>query len=720
MSSAQKGVVDTAKQEEAIKKALFEDASKKDGQMEEATDLSMFVRTSTGDIVLWDKEKIISALIKETGISRELANIIGIEVEKQIRSMKIKTITAPLIRELVDVKLLEWGLEDARRAHTRLGVPVYDVRKIIFHKNRENANTPHNPEATNLTLAENIKREFALLNVFSQKISDAHMRGDIHLHDLGYVDRPYCSGQSPEYVKKYGLDLPDSSSMSRPAEDPETLISQLVKFSVALHGHFAGAVGWDAINVFLAPFVEGYGYGHLKKLAKTLISEFAELAVARGGQGLFSDLNIYYEVPKHFMGVQAIGREGKYTGKTYGEYIRQSQDFAKAMFEVYAEGDGVGRPYFFPKPLVHITDSFFKTEGHEEFLNLICDVAAEKGNTYFVFDRGETAKISECCRLSFKLEYSDLEDAKNPWRMRYSAIQNITLNLPRVAYLAGRSDQKLFEELEKFLCLAAEGHKQKRAFIELLLKEGKRGPLSLLAEVRDGEPYLRLRRVTHLIGMVGLNEMVQYHTGKELHEDGPALKLALKVISFMRLKCEELSEKYDLKFVLEQTPAESTAYRFAKLDIEHFPEASKQVLKGNLGTGEIYYTNSTYFNVSVPMNPIERVQREGLFHPLIDAGALTHVWLGEARPSSQSIANFVKKSFTETQNSQIAFSPEFTTCTDCGRTSRGLFERCPHCTSENIEGITRITGYFSRIPGWNKGKLGELKERNRNPSNFTK
>ena len=57
-----------------------------------------------------------------------------------------------------------------------------------------------------------------------------------------------------------------------------------------------------------------------------------------------------------------------------------------------------------------------------------------KGNTYFVFDRGETAKISECCRLSFKLDEFDLLDAKEPWRMRYCALQNVSLNLPRIAY----------------------------------------------------------------------------------------------------------------------------------------------------------------------------------------------------------------------------------------------------------------------------------------------
>jgi ribonucleoside-triphosphate reductase len=166
-----------------------------------------------------------------------------------------------------------------------------------------------------------------------------------------------------------------------------------------------------------------------------------------------------------------------------------------------------------------------------------------------------------------------------------------------------------------------------------------------------------------------------------------------------------------MHFVLEQTPAESTSYRFAKLDMEHYGNDTQAVLKGNRGTGEVYYTNSTYFNVSHKMNPLDRVEREGIFHPLIDAGALTHIWLGESKPSAASIANFVVKTFRNTQNTQIAFSPEFTSCNDCGRISRGLFERCQTCSSENIEGITRITGYFSKISSWNKGKIGELKDR---------
>ncbi|MHB8173102.1 MAG: anaerobic ribonucleoside-triphosphate reductase, partial [Nitrospirota bacterium] len=136
--------------------------------------------------------------------------------------------------------------------------------------------------------------------------------------------------------------------------------------------------------------------------------------------------------------------------------------------------------------------------------------------------------------------------------------------------------------------------------------------------------------------------------------------------------------------------------------------------KGDISKGTVYYTNSTYIPVSAPVGPISRVRTEGLFHPMIEAGSLTHIWLGEAEPSAESVASFVEKVFRNTLNDQVALSPEFTACDGCGRTTRGLYETCPSCGSEEVDGITRITGYFTKVSSWNKGKLGELHDRFRN------
>jgi ribonucleoside-triphosphate reductase len=297
--------------------------------------------------------------------------------------------------------------------------------------------------------------------------------------------------------------------------------------------------------------------------------------------------------------------------------------------------------------------------------------------------------------------------------MRYTALQNVTLTRPRVGFLANGSDDQLYKKLDELLDLVVKAHEQKKAFIDKLIALKEEGPLALLTMERDGEAYLRLYRATFLVGLLGLNELVQYHTGKEMHEDEEALRFGLKVLSYLYLRIKALSKLHNIKLVMEQTPAESAAHRLARLDLEHFPKQATSVVKGNQEGNAVYYTNSTYLNVGTAIDPITRVQLEGKFHDLIEAGALTHIWLGEAQPPQESVANFVVKTFRNSRNAQIAFSPEFTTCNSCFKTARGLKTQCPHCGSEKIDHITRVTGYFTKVSGWNKGKKAELKDRYR-------
>jgi ribonucleoside-triphosphate reductase len=168
-----------------------------------------------------------------------------------------------------------------------------------------------------------------------------------------------------------------------------------------------------------------------------------------------------------------------------------------------------------------------------------------------------------------------------------------------------------------------------------------------------------------------------------------------------------------MRFATEQDPMEGLTYRFARLDLDNFPQAHG-IVKGDYKTKSVYYTNSCQLNVSKEIDPIEKIREEGLFHPLIEAGSMTHLWIGEQKPSPKSIANLVKKTFFETTNSLIAFSPEFTFCGDCRATTRGLVDKCSTCGSEKVDHATRVSGFYSLTSRWNKGKIQELKERYRN------
>ncbi len=677
----------------------------------EATDLALMVDAlGHEETHPWNAERILEALVKEAGVEPGLAGEIAAEVESDLLRWGRDRVSTSLIRELVNVKLFQRGLDAKLQDHSRIGIPVHDLETMMLHPNRENSNTTLNPESINLSVAELALKQYALTRVFSGDVAEAHLSGNIHLHDLGMVNRPYCSGQSIAYVAKYGLNLPSITSISAPARHPDVLLAHLLKMTSVLQNNFAGAIGWDAVNTFFAPYLEGLSDERIRQIAQMLIFEFNQLAGGRGGQVAFTDVNLYYEVPKHFRDVPAIGPGGKATGKTYGDYASEAKRFLRALFSVYMEGDSRGQPFFFPKPLLHITEDFFREDGWEEMLSLACEVASEKGNTYFVFDRGEAVKLSECCRLSFELDHRDILEARTPWKLRFCALQNVTLNLPRMAYRSGGDRETLFELVDHYMEIAAKAHLQKKKFISEILDLGKRGPLSVLCMEHDGEPYLRFERVKYLVGILGMNEMVQAITGRQLHESEEAFQLALAVTQYMNLKCQALSERYGLDIVLEQTPAESTAYRFAKLDLKSCPE-TLDVVKGNPVTGEVYYTNSTHFPYNILMDPVRKIVEEGRFHPLISAGAITHIWMGEHKPDARALSSFIRKVFRHSENAQVTFSPEFTVCNGCGVTSRGLRESCPSCGSMDVDGITRITGYFTRTSSWNDGKRAELQDR---------
>ena len=154
---------------------------------------NMHVRTSRNTIEPFERKKIVDSLTKETKLPKMLAEEIAREVERELRRLKLDFISAPLIREIVNVKLLEHGLEEARASYTRLGMPIYDATLLIEHGSRENANLQYNPETIHKLMADQVFKEYALLKAIPLHLADSHMRGEIHIHDLEYfVTRPYC------------------------------------------------------------------------------------------------------------------------------------------------------------------------------------------------------------------------------------------------------------------------------------------------------------------------------------------------------------------------------------------------------------------------------------------------------------------------------------------------------------------------------------------------
>lgn len=385
--------------------------------------------------------------------------------------------------------------------------------------------------------------------------------------------------------------------------------------------------------------------------------------------------------------------------------------------KVFREGDASGKPFVFPRPIVHITDEFFRTPGHEAFLEELCGVASAMGNPCFALDRdGDSPSAAR--RGSGLIGTDAAETRGERPDYRHTSIQNVTINLPRLGYRAGADDGKLFDLLDEMIDLAVRAHVQKREFIGRLLALGDAGPLSMLAMRGDGVPSLRMGDARYLIGIAGLNELVQIRKGRQLHESDEALAWGIDLVGRMWNRADRLSRIHGMRFLLEQTPAETTAYRFARLDLKYFSPQSGRCVRGDLARGEVYYTNSAHLHPAATVDPPTRTRIEGLFHPFFGSGAVTYIELGAAEPPGAALAGLINRAFGETTCRQIVFSPDFTSCGRCGATSRGLTERCGHCGSAEVDGLARITRYMSKVSGWNRGKRAELRDRNRNEGYF--
>ncbi|MFH1857068.1 MAG: anaerobic ribonucleoside-triphosphate reductase [Candidatus Omnitrophota bacterium] len=685
---------------------------KKTQEKSDATDLSLLVTPLAKDeIAGWKKTKIIQALIKEAGLDAILAGEIAASVEQKIFKSGSTQISTALIRELVDNELFERGMEAKLSKQAVIGVPAYDLEEIIYSKSCENSNiTSNNPEAINLAIAENVLKQYMLKNVFSEDVANAHLKGIVHIHDLGYP-RVYCSSHSLEYIKKYGLELDNLDTASAPASHARTLTGHLNTFLASLQAYYAGALGIGYINIFYAPYLEGMSYKEMKQEAQYLIFSGSQNAFSRGGQSLFIDFNIHTGVPRYLKDIPAIGKAGKYTGKTYGEYEKTAQEFARAMLNVWQEGDRYGHPFAFPKCDFHINSQSFNDPAQYDLLKYACEIAGENGAPYFVFDRDEVT-LSACCRL--RTQIKDNYMIQHPESMRFCGFQNITINLPQAAYRAGRENMEgLYQQIDYAMELAIKAHLQKKEFISNLMKDPGQPMWEVGKIAKDGRPYIDLNAATYIIGIIGLNECVQFLTGKELHEDDEVFKRGLKIVSHMSLKAKREGEKHGLKFSLEESPAESATRRLSKVDLRHYPECAHIVVKGSIENDQAYYTNSIHFRADAPMDITTRIMKQSKFHTMIESGAIIHAFVGENRPSSESILNLLSKTYHHTQAAQLTISPEFTMCNDCRKMQTGLKENCMYCASQDVYGITRIVGYYSRINNWNKSKIGELKDRQR-------
>ncbi len=550
------------------------------------------VRTSRNTIENFDRKKITASLVRETRLPKELAETIARESEAELRRLKLDFVSAPLIREVVNVKLLEHGFEEARADYTRLGMPVYDATQIIEVGSKEKL---QNPESLHALMAGNIFKEYALLKILPLHLADAHMRGEIHVHDLEYfVTRPCSARHDLRRLLKNGLEI--GTIKAAPAKSAEMAVLQAAKFLEGVSTNFSREQSFDFFNVYLAPYMRGLEYEHIKQIAQIYIHE--SQSVLRGNQEIFLE----YGCPKSLSEVNAVLPGGEFKkGITYSNFEEEARAFGRALTEVYFEGDNAGNSFPLPRPYYKLRRGDENKEGYEEFLLLVHKIAAKFGAAY----------------LLNLHSYSDSNEK--------GSLQIVTLNLPRIAYEASGDEGKFYEILDERLNMTREAIMIKRDVIKHRMEQNL---LPFLTQEFEGEEYYRLDDASHSIGYLGAGEMVKAHTGREMYESENALNFGLRVIKYIYETTQKWSHDTGLNWAVTQVRSESAASRLAKSDYGKFSE--KAVLR-RVGKDLRYEFSHVRSDADVAMQ--RKLQLEGAFHAF-NSGALADIAVKDFKPKT--------------------------------------------------------------------------------------
>ena len=217
-----------------------------------------------------------------------------------------------------------------------------------------------------------------------------------------------------------------------------------------------------------------------------------------------------------------------------------------------------------------------------------------------------------------------------------------------------------------------------------------------------------IKHGTLTIGFIGLAETLKAMIGVHHGESEEAQKLGLDIISRMRRKCDEYSQKYKMNFSLIATPAEGLSGRFVQIDKKKYG-----IIEGV--TDRDYYTNSFHVPVYYKTSAFNKINIEAPYHALTNAGHISYVEVdGDIAKNPDAFERIIRHMHDSgigygSINHPIDRDPI------CGY--NGIIDdNCPKCgrseDSVKFERIRRITGYLvGTLDRFNDAKKAEVSNR---------
>ncbi len=612
----------------------------------------------------------VVALLEERTDGREMVPHVE-EIQDIVEEVLIKSGNPRVAKAYILYRQKRAEARDARKMLLDAEKLVDDYLQRADWRVNENSNMNYSLQGLNFYLASSIAARYWLHRIYPPEVQQAHMAGDLHIHDLGMLS-VYCCGWDLQALLEEGFGGVPAKVESRPPRHLRTALGQLVNFFYTLQGESAGAVAVSNFDTLLAPFVryDGLSYAQVKQAMQEFIFNI-NVPTRVGFQTPFTNLTMDVTPPPTLAEMPVVVG-GEYRDEVYGEFQAEMEMINRAFAEVMAEGDAKGRVFTFPIPTYNISRDF---DWESPALEPVWAMTAKYGIPYFAnfinSDMKPEDARSMCCRL--RLDNRELRKrmgglfAAAPLT---GSVGVVTMNMPRLGYLS-RHEAEFQRRLERLMEIARTSLEIKRKVLEMLTERG------LYPYSRH---YLRFvkRRSGHYwsnhfstIGLNGMHEAALNLLGVGIdHPEGKAF--AIRTLNFMRQVLMRFQQETGNLYNLEATPAEGATYRLARADKERYPDiitAGTEVAP--------YYTNSTHLPVHYSDDLFEVLDHQDDLQTLYTGGTVLHIFLGEQLDDWRQARRLVRTVAEHYRLPYYTLTPTFSICPVHGYIP-GAHTYCPY------------------------------------------
>lgn len=672
------------------------------------------------------------------------------------------------IQDAVEIELMKSARKDvaqkyiqyrnqrsiARKAKTR------DVfMEIVNIQNnevtRENANmNADTPAGMMMKFASEATKPFVDDFLLSEDVRDAVKHNYLHIHDKDYYPTKSltCVQHPLDHILQGGFQAGHGSS--RPAKRIETA-SVLACISMeTAQNEMHGGQAIPAFDFYLAPFVRSSYKEEIRNLEQLIGKDLTHLLDAEIDDYLIKDLDAFEgderlkqhainkTVNRVHQSMEAFihnmntihsrgGNQVVFSSINYGtDTSAEGRCVMRELLKSTYEGVGNGETAIFPIQIWKKKRgvNYLPEDRNYDLYQYACKVTARRFFPNFL-NLDATYNVNDKWKADdperYKWEIATMGCRTRVFENRFGDKTSVgrgnlsftTINIVRLAIECMSIENKeerinaFFAKLDHMLELAAKQLDERFQFQKTAY--AKQFPL-LMTKLWNGCEHLDpcdtiesvINQGTLGIGFIGLAECLKALVGHHHGESAEAQELGVRIVTYMRDRANDFSEKYQHNYSILATPAEGLSGRFTKIDRKEFG-----VIEGV--TDRDYYTNSNHVPVYYKCSARHKAEVEAPYHDLTRGGHIFYVEIdGDATHNPQVIMSVVDM-MDQLNMGYGSVNHNRNRCMDCGyENADAHLEVCPKCGSKNIDKLQRITGYLvGTTDRWNKGKLAELNDR---------